>query len=117
MKETNQFAQGVRSNISVDEALRGVGLEMLMFAEEYIYATKPLNEEAVAHLGSDLYLLATVLGSVIRAHQFLFTKLEVELPSSVGAVRIPNPYFDKRSGSPEDKAAGQSDDSVGEFPF
>ncbi len=117
MKETKRDAEGVLTQLSVEECLRGIGTELLMMAEDLIYATKSLDEEGLGELGSDIYLLASVLGCVLRENEAKLRKLGVQLPSNVGAVRIRNPYYDQRSESPKDEASGQSDDSVGEFPF
>jgi hypothetical protein len=105
------------THLSVEEGLRGVGLELLLKAEELIYATRSLTETQCEELGSDLYLLAQVLGSILQQKGKKLESEGFDLPDTVGSVRIKNPYFDSRSEKPNDEAAGQSDDFGGELPF
>lgn len=117
MDSADKNGRGVMEKLSIDEALRGVGLELLMKAEELIYATGHLDEEGCGELGSDIYLLASVLSAVLQQTDGRFLKLEITLPPNVGAIRVKNPYYDRKSESPKPKGSGQSDDSVGDFPF
>jgi hypothetical protein len=89
----------------------------MLKSEELIYATRSLDEEKCMALGGDLYLLAEVVGAIIQQHRHDLQVFTVSLPDHVGMVRVRNPYFEGKSESPDDRAAGRSDDSVGEFPF
>jgi len=86
-----------------------VGLELLMLTEELKYATRSLDEEGCSELGDRVYVLTQVLGSILMQHKTRLTKLRVVLPSTVGSVRVRNPYYEGRSESPEDKTKGRSD--------
>ena len=114
---------GILHELTVEEAIHAVGLEMLMLTEELKYATGTLNEEECSELGDRVYLLTQVLGSVLIQHKKNLTRIRVVLPSDVGSVRIRNPYYEGRSESPEDKSSGQSDgiggveSSIDDFPF
>ncbi len=110
-------ADGIIHELDVEEALHAVGLELLLLTEELIYATRSLNEEECAAVGDRVYLLVQVLGSILVAHKARLSHLRVVLPDSVGSIRIQNPYYEGKSETPADKAAGGSDGSVGEFPF
>jgi len=99
MRVKNSDDVGVLSQLSVDDALHGVGLELLLKAEELMYAKGSLTEEECYEVGSALYLLSTVLASIIQENAKVLKTIGVQLPSTVGAVRIKNPYYDGRSAA------------------
>lgn len=103
--------------VTIDDVLHGAGLELMLKAEELIYATPTLDEEGCEQLGSDLYLLARVLGAILAQHTHNLRVFRVVLPDDVGVVRVKNPYYARGSEKPADSAAGQSDGNGGEFPF
>jgi hypothetical protein len=68
-------------------------------------------------VGSDLYLIAEVVGAIITQHRYDLQVFRVTLPEHIGMLRVRNPYFDSASESPSDKSKGRSDGSGDEFPF
>jgi hypothetical protein len=115
--------EGLLSQLSVEDALHGVGLELLLKAEELMYATGTLSEEECYEVGSDIYLLSTVLASVLIENGKALKQLGVQLPADVGAVRIKNPYYARSSERPSSEDEGQSTasggvvSSIDEIPF
>lgn len=104
-------------DLNIDDVLHGLGLELMMKSEELLYATPSLDEEECEKLGSDLYLLARVVGCILARHSQMLQTHRIELPEDVGVVRVKNPYYAHGSERPTDRAAGQSDSSGGELPF
>lgn len=117
MRTKMQTADEVLTEVTVDDALHGLGLELMMKSEELIYATRSLDEAGCEELGSDLYLLARVVGNLLLQHSKRLKTLSYTLPPDVGVVRVKNPYFFGGSESPEDKSTGRSAEGGDVFPF
>lgn len=117
MHSDYRSAGSLIKDVNVDDVLHGAGLELMMKAEELIYATKRLNEDQCGELGADLYLLARVIGSILVRHGTFLKSLRVKLPDDVGVVRVKNPYYEKESrpASSDEEAGVDGLDEL--FPF
>ncbi len=117
MRTKIQMLDEAMGHVSVDDLLHGVGMELMMKSEELIYATRSLDEAGCEELGSDLYLLARVVGAILMQYPKKYADDEVSLPSDIGMVKVRNPYYQGQSEGPTDSLAGPTAGSLGELPF
>lgn len=113
----------ILTELDVEECIHAVGLELLLMTEDLLYATRTLDETGCAALGDRIYLLTQVLGAVLMQHKRALSKFRVVLPTTIGSVRVRNPYYEgsregsKPEGSEPTTNVGGDKSSIDEFPF
>jgi len=117
METIDDDKNGMLKELSIHATIHGVGLELLLTAEELMYASRAMDEKGCYKVGSDLYLLATILGSIMVQWKKPLSAMAVKLPDNVGAFRIRNPYYSRDSENPPTEADGQSTDGEDLPPF
>jgi hypothetical protein len=107
----------VLDTLDVSAALKSVGIQLLLLAEENLNATEGIDADSRYKLGDDLWLLSQVLGACLTAHEPKLSKLSIKLPETISAVTIPNPYYEGKSGDPKPNGSGSPADTGDLFPF
>jgi len=93
MKKKTAKIYDVKRSISVDRSLFGIGLTLRVWSDK-LKTLDPNDWYADwFEVVQTLEMLSDVIATIIDQHEELLHSIEVELPPDIGAVEVPNPYF------------------------